>query len=103
MGVESTTINSSPRTDYRTATATKLDSTAVTSTATNRDGVHSESNIRHREDGDSNGDNRVATARKDVGGDALLALEDAAVLPITKFNEDGPHVAEGVWSGDAEA
>ena len=45
----------------------------------------------------------MSNTRPDAGVDALLALEDAAVLPITNFNEDAPHMAEGVWSGDTEA
>ena len=101
-GVESTTINSSPRTDYRTATATKLDSTAVTSTATSRGGVHSESSIRHREEEDSNGDNHVDNARPDAGCNALLVLEEAAVLPIANINEDGLQVADRLWKGETE-
>ena len=93
MGVESPNIDSSPRTDYRIATVTTLDSTAAIFTATSRDGVHLECIIRHREEEVSSRKNREFTTRPDAGGDDRLALEKAAVIPIANFKEDRPQVA----------
>ena len=45
-----------------------------------------ESSIKHRKDEDLNGDESVATARPNAGVDALPALADAAVLPITNYS-----------------
>ena len=102
-GVKSTTIDRScPRIDYRIATATTLNSVDTTSTAKISDGVHSESITGHREEEVSSGENRVFTARSDAGGDALLVLGEAAVLPIANMNEAGFHVADGFWKGETE-
>ena len=79
-----------------------MNSVDTTFTAKISDGVHSESITGHREEEVSSGENRVFTARSDAGGDALLVLGEAAVLPIANMHEAGFHVADGFWKGETE-